>query len=163
MEFSPHFSPSFCCGGGPGRVYFHEKVGIVKHHSVTFQDSPPQRAHLFAPTSAIFCFCDAPPFHFSPLPLFQGGGKVPQLDMGLFRRPVKCRRWGHGEQCAKRFLFGTLLRGPQPATLVLAQFDFIRSPFSKSALPIWVEPACPIILPPSDFAHASIRTLYELL
>jgi hypothetical protein len=74
---------------------------------------------------------------------FQGGEKIPRLAMGLFRRPVKCRQWGHCEQCDKRFLFGTLLRGPQPATLALAQSDFIRSPFGRSALPIRVETGVP--------------------
>jgi len=82
--------------------------------------------------------------------------------MGLFRRPSKIRAMGHCEQCAKRFLFGTLLRGPQPVFLVVRQ--------SISLAPHSVDPRfrsrmkqCPMILPPPDFAHASIRTLYELL
>jgi hypothetical protein len=32
--------------------------------------------------------------------------------MGLFRRPLKCGRWGYCEQRDKRFLFGALLRKP---------------------------------------------------
>jgi hypothetical protein len=34
---SPHFSRAFYCGGGSRHVYFHEKVGGVKHQSETFE------------------------------------------------------------------------------------------------------------------------------
>jgi hypothetical protein len=31
-----------------GNADFHEKVGIVRHQSVTFEDSPPWRAHAIS-------------------------------------------------------------------------------------------------------------------
>jgi hypothetical protein len=136
---------------------------VSRVHVSNFKTARQGGLTSFAPTSAMLCFCDTPPLHLSPLPLFQGGEKVPQLAMGLFRRPVKCRRWGPCEQCAKRFLFGTLLRGPQPATLESAQSGFIHSPFGRSRSSDLGETRCSIILPPPDFAHASIRTFCELL
>ena len=105
----------------------------------------------------------------SPLRLFQGGEKVPQLAMGLFRRPVKCRRWGHCEQCAKRFLFGTLLRGPQPATLVLAQsLAFIRfsvDPLFRSAWKPGVPSSCrrPILPTLPSALYVSCFELRDIL
>lgn len=110
---SPHFSPDSYCGGGSGHAYFHEKVGIVKHQSVIFEENPLWRAHIFCANERKCLFFDSPPFQLSALPFFQGGEQVPQLAMGLFRRPVKLRAMGPlCEQCAKRFLLAHCCAAP---------------------------------------------------
>ena len=105
--------------GASKLAHFHEKVGKVKN-------SPTWRADLFCANErkAFHCLSSTPPFHLSPLRLFRGGEKVPQLAMGLFRRQVKCRRWGRCEHGAKRFLFGAGLAATslQPRTGTLISF-----------------------------------------
>jgi hypothetical protein len=60
----------------------------------------------------------------------QGAEKAPQLNKGLFRRPVKIGRRGRCEHCAKRFLFGAGLASapsPQPRSWHLRAFVAPRS------------------------------------
>jgi len=49
-----------------------------------------------------------------PLPFrfLSGAEKAPHLTLGIYRRRLRCRRWGRCEHCAKRFLFGTVLAAP---------------------------------------------------
>jgi len=48
------------------------------------------------------------------LPLCPGAEKAPHMALGVFRRRVRCGRWGRCEHCAKRFLFGAVLAAPSP-------------------------------------------------
>ena len=114
-------------------------------------------------------FWDTPPFHLSS-PAFSGRRKSPPIGHGTFSPPSKkCGRWGRCEHCAKRFLFGAVLRGPQPATLVLAQsLAFIRfsvDPLFRSAWKPGVPSSCrrPILPTLPSALYVSCFELRDIL
>jgi hypothetical protein len=146
---------------------FYEKVGDVKHSNSKFQIARRGGFTIFAPTSATLsiAFWDTPPFHLSS-PAFQGGEKVPQLAMGLFRRPV--RNVGDGAVAstvpnAFAFCLAQCCAAPSPQPL-LQHIGHLPCECSEaSENPLVRLKQLSRSRPHPILAHASIRTVYELL